>query len=267
MTRHWALKTRTHATLIPVLIPASLPTSKQPKPRRQSDGNQANQAGKQPKQTAGEWAMVGQCSHRPDVTSGWGGLMTNWCLRSITASTLPTPVGRLNGSILSAEPSPCSLPFSLSLKGLQPPFSLSVWARGRHRGSLIASYFPWNQVHYINSSDPRCILSTCCNLFLYLLGWQKGSFPLSWARQRNCGWVREKVRGRSAGAGIHCDAPARQMKTWRERGGDQGRSVRDAKARSSEGTTRGRSEAVLSPSVNISFRRGGGHFLNKLSAV
>lgn len=158
--------------------------------------------------------MVGQCSHGPDVTSGWGGLMTNWRLRSITASTLPTPVGHLNGSILSAEPSPCALPFSLSLKGLQPPFSLSVWARGRHRGSLIASYFPWNQVHYINSSDPRCILSTCCNLFLYLLGWQKGSFPLSWARQRNCGWVREKVRGSSAGTGIHCDAPAGQMKTW-----------------------------------------------------
>lgn len=255
MTRHWALKTPTHATLIPVLIPASLPTSKQPKPRRQSDGNQ-------PKQTAGGWAMVGQCSHRPDGTSGWGGLMTNWCLRSITASTLPTPVGRLNGSILPA----LSRPLSPSRVSNPPSVCPSG---GRHRGSLIASYFPWNQVHYINSSDPRCILSTCCNLFLYLLGWQTGSFPLSWATQRNYGWVREKVRGRSAGAGIHCDAPARQMKTWRrrERGGDQGRSVRDAKARSSEGTRRGRSEAVLSPSVNISFRGGGGHFPNKLSAV
>lgn len=70
--------------------------------------------------------MVGQRSHRPDVTSGCGGLMTNWCLRSITASTLPTPVGLLNGSILSTNF--YHLPIfllstflSLSLEGLYPP--------------------------------------------------------------------------------------------------------------------------------------------------
>lgn len=50
--------------------------------------------------------MVGQCSRRPDVTSGRGGLMTDWCFSSITDSTLPTPVGQLNGSILSLSFSP-----------------------------------------------------------------------------------------------------------------------------------------------------------------
>ena len=68
--------------------------------------------------------MVGQCSRRPGVTSGRGGLMTNWCLSPITVSTLPTPVGLLNGSILSVNPPfVCvSLPFSLSLQGpLTPP--------------------------------------------------------------------------------------------------------------------------------------------------
>lgn len=67
--------------------------------------------------------MVGRCSRRPDLTSGRGGLMTNWRLSSITVCTLPTPVGLLNGSILYVNP-PISLPLSpltpcsLSLQGL-----------------------------------------------------------------------------------------------------------------------------------------------------
>ena len=75
--------------------------------------------------------MVGQCSRRPNVTSGQGGLMTDWCLSSITVSTLPTPVGQLNGSILSVKP-PISLSLFLSFSSLfslfhsPPPGSLTA---------------------------------------------------------------------------------------------------------------------------------------------
>ena len=125
--------------------------------------------------------MVGQCSCGLDLTPGRGGLMTNWCLGSITVSTLPTPVGRLNGSILSVKLTFFSL--SLSLSGAPPPQSVCLGQR-EAPWEFNCLVFPWSQVHYINSSGPRCILLTCRNLFLYLLGCQRGSFPPSWGRER-----------------------------------------------------------------------------------
>lgn len=124
----WTLNTWTRTTLILALIPISVVVSEQLQSGWQSVSNQANQAGKQPKQTAGGWAMVGRCSRRSELTPRRGGLMTNWCLSSITVCTLPTPVGLLNGSILSVSPqflspflslltSP-SLSLSFSLQGL-----------------------------------------------------------------------------------------------------------------------------------------------------
>lgn len=106
-----ALNTSADVTLSPLLIPVPLSPSERPEPDWQSVSNQANQGSKQPKQTAGGWAMAARCSCGPAVTSGWGSLMSNWCLSSITACTLPTPASLLNGSILSV-----SLPhFSLSI--------------------------------------------------------------------------------------------------------------------------------------------------------
>lgn len=57
--------------------------------------------------------MVERCSCGPNMTSRRDSLMTNWCLNSITLSTLPTPVSLLNGSILSFRPQ-----FFLSLPSL-----------------------------------------------------------------------------------------------------------------------------------------------------
>ena len=111
----WLCEHTQHLSLVSVSASEQLWTL------RQSVSNQANQAGKQPKQTAGGWAMVGQCSCGLDLTPGRGGLMTNWCLGSITVSTLPTPVGRLNGSILSVKLTFLSLSISLSLSGSPPP--------------------------------------------------------------------------------------------------------------------------------------------------
>ena len=76
--------------------------------------------------------MVGRCSRRSDLTPGRGSLMTNWCLTSITVSTLPTLVGSLNGSILSVNPLSLSLCLSLSLalcRVSNTPFSL-CWPEG-----------------------------------------------------------------------------------------------------------------------------------------
>lgn len=102
--------------------------------------------------------MVGRCSHRSDLTPRRGGLMTNWCPSSIIVSTLPTPLGLLNGSILLVAPlfpPSCSLslssnisffPFSLYRVSNNPPPTPThpdhsvCLCRGRHRGSLIALY-------------------------------------------------------------------------------------------------------------------------------
>lgn len=102
--------------------------------------------------------MVGRCSRRPGLTSGRGGLMTNWWLSPITVITHPTPVGLLNGSILYVNPPFLSLSIfelptlSPSRGSNTPPLSLSVWARGRHRGSLIASYF--HEAKFITLTAP-----------------------------------------------------------------------------------------------------------------
>lgn len=106
------------------LISVSLMPSEQLQPGWQSVSNQGNQAGKQPKQTAGGWVMVGRCSRRSDLTPRRGGLMTNWCSSSIIVSTLPTPLGLLNGSILSVTP--LFLPLALSLCLLTSHSSLSL---------------------------------------------------------------------------------------------------------------------------------------------
>lgn len=140
-----------HTTVILSLIPLSAVPREQLQPGWQSVSNQANQAGKQPKQTAGGWAMAGRCSSRSELTPRRDGLMTNWCSSSITLSTFSTPVGLLNGSFLFVLPltphfslslflSPLT-PIFTPLRGLlQPLFTRPVSARGRHRGSLIASY-------------------------------------------------------------------------------------------------------------------------------
>lgn len=82
--------------------------------------------------------------------------MTNWCLSSITGSTLPTPVSLLNSSILFVR-----LPFfSLSLFRCLSPFRVSntpslqsvCLHQGRHCGSLIASYF--HEAKFITLTAP-----------------------------------------------------------------------------------------------------------------
>lgn len=76
------------------------------------------------------------------------------------------------------------------------PFSLTVWALREASWEFNCLVLPRSQVHYINSPDPRRILPTWRNLFLFLLSWLRGQLTLS--------WVREKVRGSSACTGIHC---------------------------------------------------------------
>lgn len=174
--------------------------------------------------------MVGRCSRRSDLTPRRGGLMTNWCSSSIIVSTLPTPLGLLNGSILLVAPllpPSCSLslssnisffPFSLYRVCNNPPPTPThpdhsvCLCRGRHRGSLIALYC--HKVKFITLTAPThtAYFEPAEIRFLYLLGWHRDSFTLSRDRKRdNVMW--EKVRGSSAGTDAHCDAPAGRMKT------------------------------------------------------
>lgn len=136
------------STVIHALIIVCSSPHKWSEPSWHSAYNQTNQAGKRPKQTAGVWVMVVRSSSWPDVTSGSGALVINWCLSSFTVGTLPFPLGLLNDSILYVKP-PLHWWPPLTLL---PPFSLTVWARGRQRGSLIALYF--HEAKFITLTSP-----------------------------------------------------------------------------------------------------------------
>lgn len=136
--------------------------------------------------------------------------------------------------------------------------TLSVWLSGpwgRHRGSLIALYFQEAKVHYINSCDPRCILPTCRNLFLYLLSWLRGQFTLS--------WVSEKVRGGFACTGLYCDENMMKPLTWSEKEEKRKKEIRVylvgmKKSWDLDITIQGRLKASLTESLSIVFWRNGG---------
>lgn len=185
-------------------------------------------------------------------------------LSSLTVSPLPTPLGWLNGSILSDNPQFLSPLASFLSPSRFPNNPLQSVCLGQREApwEFNCLIFPWSQVHYINSSGPRCILLTCRNLFLYLLCWQRGSFPLCCGRGSKHAWVREKVKWSSAGKGIHCDAPAEGNMTRSYRRGSQSllspgeirvAAVRMQKYESAKERW-GRSEAVLTQSVNITSR-------------
>lgn len=168
------------------------------------------------------------------VTSGRGGLMTNWLNHSQHASYSCGPAKWL----YSLCQSPLFLSLSLSLSAPwsslslspfrvsnTPPPSACLSAPEEALWEFNCLVFPWSQVHYINSYSPHCILLTCCNLFLYLLGWQSGGFPLSWGSESDCAWVREKVRVSWAGTCGHCDAPVGRVKTWQGGTGEKRKAL------------------------------------------